>query len=139
MRTPEQKLWDRFRKLFGNRILLQRHEDRLAAGIPDVSYAYNGHFGWIELKVGTFNQDKRQVRIPHFTKKQQKTLREWANHGDHCYMLLQVGYQVFLIGGASAAILGSGPLTLTNIQKVAIGWSPLDTWGEAADKWLLSL
>jgi hypothetical protein len=28
----------------------QRHEDRLTAGIPDVSFALNGVDGWLELK-----------------------------------------------------------------------------------------
>lgn len=49
-RKPEQLVWDRLRSAAGNRILFQRHEDKLSAGIPDLSGVSHGIQFWCELK-----------------------------------------------------------------------------------------
>lgn len=48
--SDERALWDWLRNGMRGRWHAQRHEDRLSAGVPDVSYACGGADGWIELK-----------------------------------------------------------------------------------------
>jgi hypothetical protein len=48
--SGEAALWHYLSNGMRGRWHVQRHEDRLTAGIPDVSFAMNGIDGWIELK-----------------------------------------------------------------------------------------
>jgi hypothetical protein len=49
-RYPEQLVWDALRLRAAPRFLLQRHEDRFSAGIPDLSGLVDRVSFWCELK-----------------------------------------------------------------------------------------
>lgn len=58
-RKPEQVVWDDLRAQSGSRILFQRHEDYLSAGIPDLSgVIYRTQF-WCELKAARGSESLR--------------------------------------------------------------------------------
>ena len=50
-RKPEQKLWDRMRKALGKQVRLERVENAVGTGRPDVDALVNGLFTPIELKM----------------------------------------------------------------------------------------
>lgn len=51
MRLPEQRVWDDLRVAMGNLWFARRVEDRLGAGVADVTFAIGKRrAGWLELK-----------------------------------------------------------------------------------------
>lgn len=48
--TPEQRAHKAVQREMGGLWDYQRHEDRYSPDIPDISFAYEGQHGWIELK-----------------------------------------------------------------------------------------
>ncbi len=50
MRKPEQKLWDKMRKEKPRGFYLERVENGLGAGMPDIYCKWQGGHCWVELK-----------------------------------------------------------------------------------------
>ena len=71
----------------------QRHEDKLVAGIPDTSYAYDQTCGWIELK--TYDNWPSDPCEPLQWKDLKAEQVNWliarGRKMTHCYILLEVG------------------------------------------------
>lgn len=67
-RLPEQALWDDLRDAMGTLWFAKRIEDRLGAGVPDVSFAgKKRRFAWMELKVlPKLPAENRVFDIPKF-------------------------------------------------------------------------
>lgn len=115
---PEAALWQHLHSAMGGLWEAQRHEDRLQADIPDVSYSTT-HHGWIELKVA--DKPKRPstpVRVDHFTAGQRNWLTRHGRRGGKCFILLQVGPAYFLFSWTSARVIGD--LTLEGLAKEAL-------------------
>lgn len=92
--TPEQATWTALRRAVGDRWHATRHENRLRAGTPDVSFGADGAQGWIELKRLSVlpRRDATGVRVRSFTAEQRLFLRERGRAGGgHCFLLLHVG------------------------------------------------
>lgn len=74
----------------------QRHEDKLALGIPDCSYGYNGHGGWVELK--TYDNWPQNVNDPlnwsDLKPEQVNWLIRRGEASGRCFILLQIGKQL---------------------------------------------
>jgi len=72
LRLPEQKLWDSLREAMGTLWFARRIEDRIGAGLPDLSFAlHKRRSAWMELKVlPRLPQENRVFDIPHFTAEQ---------------------------------------------------------------------
>ena len=94
----EAALWQHLRDGMGGGWLAQRHEDKLTAGIPDVSYSINRH-GWIELKFLPSPPKRADsiLRIDHFTVDQRNWLKNHGSRGGLCFVFLQVAkcYMLF--------------------------------------------
>lgn len=101
----------------------ERIENRVGKSTPDIAYSwgtdtiarqssmgllesitvkrapYWGGHGWIELKcrkaLKIRNAD-RAIKIPHFTKGQEKWLRERGNMGGYCFLFLELGDDLLL-------------------------------------------
>ena len=54
--TPEQKAHAALQREMGGRWHYQRHEDKYSSDVPDISFAYLGQHGWIELKAAKDNE-----------------------------------------------------------------------------------
>lgn len=76
------------------RVDLQRHEDMLAAGIPDVSYGAHSVQGWIELKC-VKKWTRNGVKVP-WRPGQREWLVQRGKHGDRCWLLMRIGKINFL-------------------------------------------
>jgi len=86
-----------------------RHEDKMQAGIADVSFvANNGKHGWIELKQ-IHEWPKRPatlVRMPHFTPAQRIWLARKGEAGGNTWILIKIHRDVLLFRWQYAPILG---------------------------------
>jgi len=67
---------------------VQAHEDTISNFIPDLSFAYAGADGWLELKY-LAALPKTLGSIPHYTYGQQKWLEDRGAHGSgNCFLLV---------------------------------------------------
>lgn len=119
MRLPEQRLWDWFDRRCGHLAHLQRIENRVGNGVPDVHVATFGWQGWIELKSlpAWPKKPSTPVRLQHWTPGQ----RAWARR--HEYYAGHVGLLV--------EIVESDTLLLFNALDVMYS---IDAW--TRDEWL---
>jgi hypothetical protein len=111
----EASLWDLFRTNIGPFADLERVENRVNEGTPDVNYCMNGGAGegWIELKdiEDWPARDATPVRIEHVTQVQRDWWQRRALAGGHIYVLLRVyARRTYLLysGPGAAAVLGLG-------------------------------
>lgn len=68
MRRPEQKLWDTMLRNKPGNVILERNENVVVVGAPDVYSLKIKHTVWIELKIG---------KVP----KRPTTKMQWSNGG----------------------------------------------------------
>lgn len=95
-RKPEQVVWDFLKSLMDPvpGFMMDRVENELNRSMPDVTFSYRGHHGWIELKAidnpetlpkkycGVFKLDK-------FTTGQRLWLRNRGHIGGCCWLLIK--------------------------------------------------
>jgi hypothetical protein len=90
----EASLWDLVRKEVGAFGHLERVENRVNEGTPDVNYCWNGSRGegWLELKdIERWPaHDDTLVRIEHVTEVQRAWWRQRRASGGAVYVLLRV-------------------------------------------------
>ena len=99
-----------------------RHEDKMQAGIADVSFVgNNGKHGWIELK--QINEwpvrPTTLVRMPHFTDAQRIWLKRKGEAGGNTWILVKIDRDVLLFHWEYAPLLGF--LDGQNIMGYAAG------------------
>ena len=92
-------------------------ENRVASGTPDVSYS----LGWIELKhvERPPARPTTPVALDHYTTEQRIWAHQRAAAGGVVFVLLQVGREIFLIDGTTAADR-LGEATLAEIRQMAV-------------------
>lgn len=96
-----------------------RHEDRLSAGVPDVSYGINNVNGWLELK-SLYSWPKDQftiVRIPGFTDQQRAWLQNRGCKGGRCWLLIRVERTYLLFSWCQVHLVGK--LIKTHLHATA--------------------
>ena len=79
---------------------VQRHEDALSAGIPDLSYACGGADGWVELKsIGAWpKQEETPVRLGVRTEQVNWLERRGRTGSGRVFLFARVGSdQTFLL------------------------------------------
>lgn len=108
MNRHEAKLRKRLASDIGTRWHMQSHEDKYDIGIPDLSYGFGKVNGWIELKfIKSFN-GPNLVKPKEFTSSQCNWIAKRNRHGGHCYIIVQVGDEIFLLRGAIARLVRHG-------------------------------
>lgn len=97
--STEASLWRYIRDGMGSRWHAQRHEDRLSAGVPDVSFALDGVDGWLELKVLSRWPTRPETPVRLGLRADQALwLRDRAKvGGGRCWVLGQVGRDYMLL------------------------------------------
>jgi hypothetical protein len=121
-KKKERDLWQLVSKVMSNRWHATRHEDRWAEGIPDVSYGIRRYNGWLELKSIDTWPKKSEVPVNIGLSPEQ---RSWLSNrqvaGGHCYLLLAVGNQEFLLFNRFGQL---GSLTRVELRAEAVRiWS----------------
>lgn len=95
MRLPEQRLWDSMRnRLKGRGIRLERIENAVGSGRPDIDALYKGNFTTIELKA--VEAWPARPLTPVLGRKglnpdQQNWHMDWASYGGRSLIIVGVG------------------------------------------------
>ncbi len=98
------------RILLGQKFKMQRHEDRITKGIPDLSFATVGPngwmHGWLELKYLAEwpKNPKTIVKVPKFYKEQKIWL---FTFGIGCFFLIQIDKDWLLFDHIKAFYVGT--------------------------------
>jgi hypothetical protein len=134
----ESTLWSYMKRGMGNAWDAQRHEDRCASGVPDISYGIKlgstYRQGWIELKciLSWPKLTKTPVVIPHFTVWQRRWLKRRCYYGAACWLLLRVDSprEYLLFTAADAASFNAVGVNLTQEEMWA---KALCVWSRTID------
>ena len=126
--TQEQSMWATLRRIMGKRWHATRHEDRIARGIPDLSFGILNVQGWIELKcMPSWPKENGILRIPHYTPDQ----RLWMYlRGKGCWLLLKVEKDWLIFNHIEAQEVGK--LTKEQLFKCCV-WKWEGTLPNAAE------
>lgn len=122
MRFREQLLWDRMKSNVRRRIRLERIENGLSAGMPDVLSVCLGVVTWCELK--SVAEAPKRKGTPLLGKQHGLTIDQlnwhlsWQQSGGNCCVIIGVGQQTFLV--AHTWIETVNTLTYEDIKRVAI-------------------
>jgi len=101
----ESSFWNSLRKglmqASNNRIFLERHENSLNSGTPDVHYCLNAVSGWIELKYlpdYPVHADTL-IHLRHFNDFQRLWLQRYYQAGGNAWLILRIKKDVYMIYG----------------------------------------
>lgn len=127
-RRPEQRLWDRMRtNLKGSGIWLQRMENVVGTGRPDVDAAYLGTFTAVELKQVEAFPVRAATRVLGDKGLNQDQLNWWIEfnkHGGRGIILVGVGsHEVYGFDGSLSEQVNQ--LTTQQFQQAArlLNWN----------------
>jgi hypothetical protein len=99
MASPEQRLWARLKSSAPPGAALQRIENRVGSGMPDVLVVFGGRAHFVELKA----QAETKRRFAHLRCKlraaQSSWLRRYSRLGISCGVLVSVGRSHFYLPG----------------------------------------
>lgn len=104
MRFKEQRLWDRFRKHCGtgHEINLERIENGVSAGMPDVVSCAGGRVCFVEMKSQDHAPKLRDTPVlgrEGFSQVQMNWAMNWRRHGGTVYGLVSIERLHYLIPG----------------------------------------
>lgn len=94
MKPKEKHLSHELFGSMGNAWHGQRHEDKHAVGIPDISFSTIALSGWIELKViprVTKQNEIFDFSYEHLTPQQRNWMTKRCRAGSHCWLYCGVG------------------------------------------------
>lgn len=126
MRKPEQRLYDTMRSNCADRVRLERIENGVGTGIPDVHAIRKGVTRWIELKVVT-----RPARLTTPLIKRDRMRRDqiawhlsYASAGGRSWILARDQHRVlYLFPGAIANRLADMTYGQCFTDHVVLSWS----------------
>jgi len=120
MRQKEQKLYDAFRDANPGRVWLQRIENLLGSGMPDIHYSGGGSVGWIELKapIAPVRRTTRLLGTDGLNKDQINWHLYYAQHGGISWVLIRDDKRrMFLIRGNHAANMND--MTAAELESIS--------------------
>lgn len=123
----ESALWKTVKTSLAPFGRIQRIENRLSAGIPDVAYVLRPRHdaraasGWIELKYlpSVPNNLDRLLKIRHLTAAQALWLAAEANAGGHACMILHAAEYYFVFPPSVVILIYNGRLTWEDAFNMA--------------------
>lgn len=110
MRRPEQRLWDRFRNAAKGELRLERVENVVAVGMPDVLSLGAGAVTWVELKSVPSHPVRPSTPVlgnRGLSVEQRNWHLDWMRWGGKSYVLVGVGTSLYLISGDAADIVNT--------------------------------
>lgn len=125
MRLPEQRLWDAMRKAKPHGFWLQRIENVVMSGMPDVHAAGPRRASWVELKAP--KRPKREATPLMGREGLNPAQINWhlkaAQMGVRSYVLVRDSeHQLFLLRGDQAAEINGWPLPKLRQFSIAQRW-----------------
>ena len=104
-RRPEQRLWDRLRKVAAGKLYTERIENVVGVGRPDVDTLVSGNFMPIELKQIAAWPARPTTRVlgnKGLSQVQKNWHLTWRRWGGSSLIVVGVGDEVFAFNGATA-------------------------------------
>lgn len=98
---------------------MERVENSVGEGTPDVDVCYKGIEFKIELKTGTVTKIHSYVRVK-FRPKQLPWIKRRTKTGGRCFVLLQIGRHRYLIPGKLCEVFRRTDLTLGELEAVSL-------------------
>lgn len=125
MRKPEQRLWDRMRKAIGRDVYLERIENLVTVGMPDVMVTVNGRVGFVELKSVEKFPAKFSTKVLGDQKGLSIAQRNWHKSfrraGGWSFVLVGVGsFDIFIFDSAFVDEVNN--FTKSDFTTNSIGW-----------------
>lgn len=128
-RKQEQKLWDRMRSNLRKEyaLRLERFENAVGTGIPDVLSLYAGRVVWCELKAVEQAPVRAATKLLPTGKglsvEQRNWHLEWQRHGGTSCILVSVGSSApFLLPGEYADEVNHLSLASMELRSAACSW-----------------
>ncbi len=125
MRKPEQRLWDRFSdNVSGPRLWLQRIENVVAVGMPDVVAISDGAVSWIEMKYSArpARESTPLLSSRGLTPEQRNWHLDWRSCGGTSFVLIGDDQRaLYLIEGYLADEVNQ--MTVARLQGLSIARS----------------
>lgn len=104
-RRPEQRLWDRLRKVAANRLYTERIENLVGVGRPDVDTLVAGNFMPIELKQIAAWPARPSTKVlgnKGLSQVQKNWHLNWRRWGGSSLIVVGVDDEAFAFSGATA-------------------------------------
>ena len=124
MRKTEQRLWDRMRRAIGTRVRLERIENVVGVGTPDV-LACCHITSFVELKAIEAPPVRKTTRVlgdKGLSRDQRNWHVDWHKWGGKSYVLIGVGRQIFMIQGVFADKVNEMTMDDLAAHNVAADW-----------------
>jgi hypothetical protein len=132
MRKIEQRLWDRMREHLGGLVRLERVENVMTVGMPDVVCCADGCVTWVELKAVDALPVRAETRVlgsRGLSREQRNWHYDWRRHGGRSAILVGVGSRsVYLIDGIQADTINNYNLRELLSHSVATDWVDAARW-----------
>lgn len=99
MRKPEQRLWDRMRKALGDKYYLERVENCVVAGRPDIDLMLRGIVLPIELKAATYPKRPSTPVLGKdgLNQNQLNWWLKWRKHGGQGFIIVGVDQDLYMV------------------------------------------
>lgn len=129
MRLKEQRLWDRFKANVGRAVSMERVENLLAAGFPDVlCIAPGGVVSVVELKAVAAAPVRPATPVlgekSGLSKEQRNWHMNWTRNGGRSFFLVGVGSAInLLVPGKFYDELNAASLEELHSISVARSWA----------------
>lgn len=125
MRKTEQRLWDRMRRAIGTRVRLERIENVVGVGTPDV-LACCHITAFVELKAidaPPVRETTRVLGTSGLSRDQRNWHVDWHKWGGTSYVLIGVGRRIFMLPGALADEVNEMTMEQLAARSVASEWA----------------
>lgn len=102
-RLKEQKLWDRMRRAVGEKVRLERVENVMTVGMPDVLALADGHVTWAELKAVDGYPARPATRVlgvEGLSIKQKNWHLSWRRNGGTSIIVVGVARDLYALHGS---------------------------------------
>lgn len=128
-RAPEQRLWDRtksYLKPFKG-IRLERYENVMGVGCPDVLAICDGLVTWVELKFVEGLPARATTRVfpGALTREQMNWHLDWRQHGGRSIVLGAIGPDIVAIENTHTDLFNDMTIEQLGGHAVAATWSEL--------------
>lgn len=126
MRKNEQRLWDRMRKAKPPDVRLERIENGVGIGTPDISCLANGFPSWVELKAQPVAPKRTTTPVlgEHggLSIGQKNWHLDWFRNGGNSFILVAVGTTQFLFPGHYCDVVNIMTMQDFNNMTLARDW-----------------
>lgn len=129
MRKKEQRLWDRMRRALTGKVRLERIENVVSVGTPDLLCLANGKTSMVELKAVEDWPARATTRVlgsQGLSVDQKNWHHDWTRNGGTSFIIIGVGkIEVFAMEGRWADFVNDFAQEQLRQNSSAIGWDDI--------------